>query len=714
MPRKQPIQQSFASGQVSDRFSAQVKSEVYLTGVEEANNFMSLSQGPMQRRPELEHWGIVPGAYGRVFGLPISAGAGFFVVVSGDGYIYIVTEAGTRTDRELFVNRDMNLGILGWNVATTGEGSFINTAGRVSLLAGKSNNSDAYIEQQITLSGTKPLELRVGCTPSKYAPMTIRVGTSQGGWQVYTVTTDQKDFHEVIDCGVLTSVWVQVRAEGGDNTTRRDVNFVTGREYDTSYYYGGFTTATNRFQHYYSNSEIQRLQLGVPPGSAIGYFTCPTQQPYEMIYYPISDTFLFQPVTFTGTPPAEWATGNYPGAQTFYQGRWWLGGTLNQPERFWGSESGNYYNFTVPASGAVASDPLEFNIDKKGAIKWMEGGKSLIVGADNAEFNMISEGLVLQTGDIQSITQSTYGSKRVQSQQVGNKIMYVSGDGRKVREMGYKWTDEGWISRDLTFLSEDITAGLESIRELLYARNPYDQVLCLTDNGNLIAATYERERDILGWYTFNTNDAVVHSIAVQELFGHSVQAVLVDRDVEATYSPAMFVQVFGRDFAFDSGWTQYNAVATDQLILPEQFLAGNLVSVKIDDAVYPDMSINTSGYTTMPASGVKFEIGYPYTAYMKSLPFTPDAQEGTSAPMYKRFNKIYTRVVASAKPVVNGSLAPVRHPTTPMGDPEGLHSEDVFVLNMGWDQLAQIEITQALPYSTLVAGIFGEEATESL
>ncbi len=199
-----------------------------------------------------------------------------------------------------------------------------------------------------------------------------------------------------------------------------------------------------------------------------------------------------------------------------------------------------------------------------------------------------------------------------------------------------------------------------------------------------------------------------------DLNGHSTQAVLIDRDPSLVFVPMMFVEVFGTDFAFDSYLKQCNAALTDQLIAAPQFIVGNAVSVKIDGAVYPDMSINVGGYTTMPAEGYVFEIGYPYTAHMKSLPFTPDVEAGASTPNYKRFNKIYARIVSSAKPTINGQLAPVRHPSTPMGDPEGLHSEDVFVLNMGWDQLGQIEVDQDLPYKTLLTGLHGEEATESL
>ena len=277
--------------------------------------------------------------------------------------------------------------------------------------------------------------------------------------------------------------------------------------------------------------------------------------------------------------------------------------------------------------------------------------------------------------------------------------------------MGYQWTDEGWISRDLTFTSEDITEGFSLINDLVYARNPDDQINMVTEERKLIAATFERNNDIIGWHKHET-EGEIYSVATVEFQGRSIQALLVDRNIDSS-TEELYLEFITPPYQMDSAVFQYHSTPTNQ-ITDVIHLKNQTVSVLVDDARHPSVTLDANGDGVLEWEGSSIQIGQPYTATFVSLPAAPDAQFGTSAPMRKRWNKIYVRIVASAKVHINGKLSPVRHPATPMGEREPSRTEDIFVVNFGWDQFAQITIEQTFPFPTMITGIFGELGVDNL
>ena len=82
------------------------------------------------------------------------------------------------------------------------------------------------------------------------------------------------------------------------------------------------------------------------------------------------------------------AEGDYPACGTFFQQRFWLGGTLNQPQTVWGSKIGSYYNFSakmLPGDNILPVDSdwtfkLPDNYDPDSSEPSPEGGNDYING----------------------------------------------------------------------------------------------------------------------------------------------------------------------------------------------------------------------------------------------------------------------------------------------------------------------------------------------
>ena len=116
-----------------------------------------------------------------------------------------------------------------------------------------------------------------------------------------------------------------------------------------------------------SVEQLELLQYVMPPSAEHMYFFNPDVAPQRLTYDPVADDWDFEIIPLID-PGAEsdvtWEDGNWPKAATFFQGRMWLAGINSHPEAFWGSESGNFYNFALPASDPEPSDPMEFILSK--------------------------------------------------------------------------------------------------------------------------------------------------------------------------------------------------------------------------------------------------------------------------------------------------------------------------------------------------------------
>ena len=103
-------------------------------------------------------------------------------------------------------------------------------------------------------------------------------------------------------------------------------------------------------------------------------------------------------------------------------------------------------------------------------------------------------------------------------------------------------------------------------------------------------------------------------------------------------------------------------------------------------------------------------VGFVYDAYLKTFEFAPTDQYGmTALGTFRRWNKLYIRLLDSALPKVNGQLPSDRTPTTEMNIAETLRMglRDYVMTGLGQGD-GSVEIYQDRPYPTQVIGLFGE------
>lgn len=687
MPSMRPTLSSFSSGEISPRYYLQADAPFVQKGLSHLENFLSTSQGPFKRRGGFAHTVEYDGDYGRIFPFTVSQATGFVVSVTNDGFIRVNDSAGLVIEAaDQFVsNFDFIDGPLDWIEVEPASAKVTFATGLCTLNTVAGNV--AAIQQEVTVTdGLLEHVIRV-TAPSLGERLIIKIGTAQGGDNLASFdVTGLRVITKTFTPGINT-FWIEISAPEDEPNPVLDKVEV----------FEPLAASVVEFAHPWDDDDIRNLQVAMPAGDFILYMVTPRKPPQRLSYVPDARVWNFIEVAYN-EPPVEWSTDNYPGTITFFQGRKWLGGSPDNPETFWGTRSAEFEDYDQ-GSGA-ADDAVTFSLSARGRIEWMVGAKNLLIGTENSEHIITSEQGIIEPGDIQAERQSSYGSSNNQAEQIGNKVIYVSPDGRKVREMGFQWTDEGYISRDLTFIAEHITEQ-RLLTELIWVQNPENLIFGVASNGDLIGATYERGYDILGWHHHTTNGRFI-SITVLENFGQSQLWALCDRDRTGKLS----LERYDPDDYIDSATTQNNDTPSATITAPH--LADRLVTVVADGAVHPDVQLDGNGVGTLQKEATNVNFGLGFSSIAQTVPIDFATEGGSARLAMKRWAKLYVSIYASHKPLINGIRQPTRNPSTPMDTAEPAKTEYIETTALGYDRDAIVTIEQDLPVSCEVRAIFGE------
>jgi len=413
--------------------------------------------------------------------------------------------------------------------------------------------------------------------------------------------------------------------------------------------------------------------------------------------------------------PISWQLNAWPGAGTRYQGRTWLGGTSNDHSRFFATVSGTTGDFTI-GTGQPA-DAIEANINKPGRIIWMDSIKNtLVMGTDSAEYIVQSEGSFLQTSDITINQQSSYGSFGAPAI-IGDQILYISTDRRKIRQIGFSFQENSWISSDLTFQSEHLSIPL--IKEIVWVQHPNNYLWISLDDGTLVSMSYERDKDIIGWSRHNT-DGVVGSIA--SLFDGQTDVLLL-AVTRMLGDNVPLLEVMDKTYQMDS-WSETNSGSP--LLFADGFdhLEGQTVHVIGDGVLQTSKVVGAKSHSHLndAAAGrvhldllaTVVQVGAMFVPELVTLPMDGGGPTGSARNLKKRRNKIVVNVLDSAIPLINGIRQPPRSPSTDMDLGEPVETGDIETVQLGWTRTSTVTIKQDLALPLKIRSIRGEIAENSL
>lgn len=234
------------------------------------------------------------------------------------------------------------------------------------------------------------------------------------------------------------------------------------------------------------------------------------------------------------------ATRGYPRAVGIYQERLVFGGTTAQPQTLWFSETSIFDGFGI-GSGDDDSIEVELGSSQVNEINWFANARDLIVGTSGGELTIDggSSSSAITPSSIRQIPRTYFGSRKQVPVVIGNEVIFVQDSKRKVRSFRYDFNVDGYIGEDLTFLSEHITDG--QVKELSYAQDPDSIVIGVDEDGDLLAGTYIREQEVVGWCKW-TVSGDVKSVAITKRDEKDEIWTIVERTIDG--NTVQYVELF--------------------------------------------------------------------------------------------------------------------------------------------------------------------------
>lgn len=413
------------------------------------------------------------------------------------------------------------------------------------------------------------------------------------------------------------------------------------------------------------------------------------------------------------------AAGDYPGAVSYYEQRRCFAGTTNKPQNIWMTKSSTEsdMSYSLPIRD---DDRIAFRVAAREAntIRHIVPLSQLLLLTSSAEWRVTSVNNDAITPTSISVRPQSYvGASNVQPVIINNTLIYGAARGGHVRELGYNWQAQGFVTGDLSLRSPHLFDALEVV-DMAYAKAPQPLVWFVSSNGKLLGLTYVPEQQVGAWHQHDT-DGVFESCAVVAEGSEDRLYCVIRRTIDGNdvrYIERMSTQQFDTQadaFFVDCGAT-YDGTPVDQ-ISGLDWLEGKTVSILADGAVHPQRVV-ASGAVSLEVEASVIHVGLPIQADLQTLPLAMQMQDASFGQgRFKNVNKVWLRVHRSSGifvgPAADELVEAKQRSTEPYGSPPALKSEEIqIVLTPTWADSGQIYVRQADPLPLTVVSMTVEVA----
>ena len=212
--------------------------------------------------------------------------------------------------------------------------------------------------------------------------------------------------------------------------------------------------------------------------------------------------------------PVFMSAGNYPQAVSYFEQRRVFAGTTNEPQSMWMTRSGTEsdMSYSLPVKD---DDRINFRVAAREAntIRHVIPLTQLILLTSAAEWRVSPVNSDAITPTTVSVRPQSYvGASNVQPEIINNSMVYCAARGGHIRELGYSWQSNGFITGDLSIRAAHLFDNF-NIVDMCYAKSPQPLLWFVSTTGKLLGLTYVPEQQIGAWHQHDT-DGVFESCTV--------------------------------------------------------------------------------------------------------------------------------------------------------------------------------------------------------
>lgn len=581
MANTRTFNRSFAGGEMSPEMFGRIDDVKFQTGAARLRNFIATPQGPAENRPgfafvravkdSTKRTRLIPFTYSTTQTMVIELGAGYIrfhtqgaTLLSG-GLPYEIANPYAEADlfdihyvqsadvltlvHPNYAPRELKrLGATNWTLTTIAFTPIISAPTSVTVtgsagftvdIAGITNAAPAVVTtvsnhglipgDSIYIKGVGGMTQFVDgfyAVESKPSDNTLTVKTYNGGvivdstaWGAYTSGGNIQFGDKVYDIDnyyVITSIAQNGVDESPASTSGSAVNNL--------YVTGAFNTITWPAVTGALRYNVYKRQSGL-----YGYIgqTQTTSFTDNNIAPDMGTTPPIYEVVFNGA-------GEYPGAVSYFEQRRAFAGTINSPQKLWMTRSGTEsdMSYSLPVKD---NDRIAFRVAAREAntIRHIVPLTQLILLTSSAEWRVSSINSDAITPTTISVRPQSYvGASNVQPEIINNSLVYCAARGGHVRELGYSWQSNGFITGDLSLRAAHLFDN-HDIVDMAYSKAPRPLLWFVSNNGTLLGLTYVPEQQIGAWHWHDT-DGTFESCAVVAEGNEDVLYVVVKRTVNGS------------------------------------------------------------------------------------------------------------------------------------------------------------------------------------
>lgn len=335
-----------------------------------------------------------------------------------------------------------------------------------------------------------------------------------------------------------------------------------------------------------------------------------------------------------------WNSENgYPAAVGFFEDRLVFAGSRKNPQTFWTSKTGDYYNFGVSIPGqdddAVTAT---LNGGQMNGIRAMVAFGELILMTAGGEYKVSGNGKAMTHGNVISQAQEYRGISSLNPVTIGSRIVYVQQQGNIVRDLAYSYEADKYTGDDLNLLCSHLF-DRHKLVGLAYQQTPDSVVWAVRDDGLLLAMTYLKEQDIYAWTRHCVQDSrFVNICTIGGATEDELYAVL-ERDGQhyiELLAPRSENNEVADQFYVDDGVSVSGTVAE---VSGLDWLENKEVAVLADGNSLPRCKVS-KGKISLGNTYSKVHVGLPIDGEIRTMPLEFQGQDGTWLGRKKRVSEV--------------------------------------------------------------------------
>lgn len=395
-----------------------------------------------------------------------------------------------------------------------------------------------------------------------------------------------------------------------------------------------------------------------------------------------------------GTVPLEapvWSDAlGWPGVVGLFEQRLWFAGSPSKKDTYWGSVTGDYENY---AAGVEADDAVTFTVasSEVNLVRWIKALRTMLSGTSGGEFELSGDDRnAITPTSIKVSDESRWGADfNVDAIRVWNVVLFLQRGGRKIRELAFSYEADGYLSPDLTILSEHLVR--DGITRMAYLPQPDSTVLAVRTDGVLLGCTYERAEQVVAWHHHQTDGRYVDVATIPNMCGTGDEVwAIVERELPlddgafqsdafqadafqtqtgSVFERHRYLEVFDGALSSDAALT-YSGVPASVLTGLNHLEGKTVVAITRDgpfqldafqddlvqeDGVRFETSVVQGGQVQLSQAAANIEVGLPFEAELELLRPELMTQNGSLQGRRQHYNQVIVRFYCtSGVPLING------------------------------------------------------------